>query len=424
MRATLPAPDCPFSAGLSTRVLISAGDPHKHDIDPCSATGVLAARSWRWPRRAVTSMSRAESRRCTPVTENNWRATPVIGYIRSVTLEGLDLTALDRHLRSIRIPRAGDLRAELISGGRSNLTFLVSDDASKWVLRRPPLHGLTPSAHDMAREYRVVAALADTCVPVARAVTMRDDASVLDAPFAVVHYVAGRVIRTSTDLETIGRDDIDGCVDALIRVLADLHRVDPEAVGLNDFGRPDGYLERQLRRWGSQWELVRRPDDPCDRDVRRLHSTLAQAVPPQSRTSIVHGDYRIDNTIISTADPSVVLAVVDWEMSTLGDPLSDAALMCVYRDPAMNLIVNMDAAWTSTMIPSADELAHRYSVLSEQPLAHWPFYTSLAYFKLAIIAAGIDYRSRMAGGEAAASDRAGEAVGPLIAAGLHALKAT
>ena len=150
----------------------------------------------------------------------------------SSTLDGLDLGALDQHLRSVGIPRSGELRAELISGGRSNLTFLVFDDASKWVLRRPPLHGLTPSAHDMAREYKVVAALADTPVPVARAVTMRNDDSVLGAPFQMVDYVPGRVVRHTDELVALGdQDTINACVDALIKVLADLHAVDPEAVG-------------------------------------------------------------------------------------------------------------------------------------------------------------------------------------------------
>jgi aminoglycoside phosphotransferase (APT) family kinase protein len=339
-----------------------------------------------------------------------------------VTIEGLDLAALDRHLRSVGVPRTGELRGELIAGGRSNLTFLVADDASKWVLRRPPLHGLTPSAHDVAREYRVAAALADTPVPVAQTVTMRNDDSVLGAPFAMVEYVPGRVIRTQPELETLGPDEVDRCVDALIRVLADLHRVDPAAVGLGDFGRPDGYLERQVRRWGGQWEHVRLPDDPRDNDVHRLHSALAQAVPPQSRTSIVHGDYRIDNTIVDSDDASVIRAVLDWEMSTLGDPLSDTALMCMYRDRALDMMVDAHAAWTSPLLPSADELAHRYSLASGKPLAHWPFYMSLAYFKSAIIAAGIDFRHRM-GSASDGSERVGEVVAPLIAAGLDALKA-
>lgn len=342
----------------------------------------------------------------------------------SSTLDGLDLSALDGYLRSAGIGRDGELTAHLISGGRSNLTFLVGDDASKWVLRRPPLHGLTPSAHDMAREYKVVAALADTAVPVARAVTLCNDESVLGAPFQMVEYVAGQVVRSRAELEALGDERvIEGCVDGLIQVLVDLHAVDPNAVGLADFGKPSGYLERQVRRWGSQWELVRLPDDDRDADVARLHSALQEAIPQQSRTSIVHGDYRIDNTILDAHDPAQVRAVVDWELSTLGDPLSDAALMCVYRDPSLDLIINAHAAWTSPQLPAADELAHRYSVVSGQPLAHWNFYMALAYFKLAIIAAGIDFRRRMSGSsDADASDRVGETVAPLVARGLTELR--
>jgi aminoglycoside phosphotransferase (APT) family kinase protein len=339
----------------------------------------------------------------------------------STTLEGLDLDALDRHLQSIGIPRSGELRAELISGGRSNLTFLVFDDASKWVLRRPPLHGLTPSAHDMAREYKVVAALADTPVPVARAVAMRNDDSVLGAPFQMVAHVDGRVVRYDDELEKLGdRTVISDCVDALIRVLADLHAVDPDAVGLGDFGKPTGYLERQVRRWGGQWELVRREKDPCDADVRRLHSALAEAIPPQSRSSIVHGDYRIDNTILDSQDAAKVVAVLDWEMSTLGDPLSDAALMCVYRHPTFNM-VHAASAWASPLMPEVDELANRYSVAAQQPLDNWDFYMALGYFKVAIIAAGIAFRARMGGGVADDADAVDQAVAPLVAEGLRVL---
>ncbi|WP_204801346.1 phosphotransferase family protein [Mycobacterium riyadhense] len=336
-------------------------------------------------------------------------------------LNGLDLPALDRYLRSLGIGRDGELRGELISGGRSNLTFRVYDDATSWLVRRPPLHGLTPSAHDMAREYKVVAALQDTPVPVARTIALCDDDSVLGAPFQIVEFVVGQVVRRRAQLDAFSRSAIDGCVDALIRVLVDLHSIDPNAVGLSDFGKPSGYLERQVRRWGSQWELVRLPDDRRDADVARLHSALQQAIPQQSRTSIVHGDYRIDNTILDADDPTRVRAVVDWELSTLGDPLSDAALMCVYRDPALDLIVNAQAAWTSPLLPNADELADRYSLVSGQPLGHWEFYMALAYFKLAIIAAGIDFRRRMslrADGRDDAYDTSPEVVAPLISRGL------
>lgn len=337
-------------------------------------------------------------------------------------LPGLDIRALDRHLAGAGIPRSGELRAELISGGRSNLTYQLYDDAARWVLRRPPLHGLTPSAHDMAREYRVVAALADTAVPVAEAVTMCADDAVIGAPFAVVKYVEGRVVRTRDELTALGGPaEVDGCANALIRVLADLHEVDPVSVGLADFGRPQGYLERQVRRWGGQWQHVRLPDDPRDADVERLHSALSEAIPVESRASIVHGDYRIDNTILDVDDAATVRAVLDWEMSTLGDPLSDVALMCIYRNPAMDLIVDLPAAWTSPLLPSADELAHRYSVVSGQPLAHWPFYLALAYFKLAIIAAGVDFRDRLAAGPGESKKRVDQTVAPLVAAGLREL---
>jgi aminoglycoside phosphotransferase (APT) family kinase protein len=203
-------------------------------------------------------------------------------------------------------------------------------------------------------------------------------------------------------------------------VLADLHSVDPEAVGLGDFGKPTGYLERQVRRWGGQWDLVRTEDDPSDADVKRLHSALAEAIPSQSRSAIVHGDYRIDNTMLDAQDATKVLAVLDWEMSTLGDPISDAALMCVYRHPMFNL-VHADAAWSSPLIPSADELAQRYSVAAGVGLDHWEFYMALAYFKLAIISAGIAYRGREGGGVADDTDQVAEAVGPLISAGLETL---
>jgi aminoglycoside phosphotransferase (APT) family kinase protein len=345
------------------------------------------------------------------------------------SLDGLDLGALDKHLRSIGVQRTGELRAELISGGRSNLTFLVFDDASKWVLRRPPLHGLTPSAHDMAREYKVVAALEGTPVPVAHAVTLRNDDSVLGAPFQMVDFVPGRIVRHTAELEALGdQATIEACVDALIKVLAELHAVDPEAVGLGDFGKPTGYLERQVRRWGGQWDLVKTEDDARDADVKLLHAKLGDGIPPQSGSAIVHGDYRIDNTMLDAKDATKVRAVLDWEMSTLGDPLSDAALMCVYRHPMFDM-VHADAAWSSPQIPSADELAHKYSVAADLPLAHWDFYMALAYFKLAIIAAGIQFRDRMGRGAASGDhgqgteygDKVGEAVAPLIAMGLTSL---
>ncbi len=337
----------------------------------------------------------------------------------STAEEALNLPALANHFDRIGVTRNGALRADLISGGRSNLTFLIYDDKSTWVLRRRPLQGVTPSAHDMGREYRVVAALAGSGFPVARPVTLSEDDSILGAPFAVVEYVMGQVIRTEEDLAVIASDDaVEQCVGGLVDVLADLHAVEPGAVGLGDFGRPDGYLERQVRRWAGQWNLVQRDDDPRDNDVRRLHELLADGVPAQSGTSIVHGDYRIDNTILESTLPHRVGAVVDWEMSTLGDPLADAALMCVYRDPIFDLVIGVDAAWTSDRMPSADTMAQRYSVSSGRDLQGWNYYLALGYFKVAVIAAGIAYRQRTIDG---AADVADDAVAPFIAKGLRIL---
>lgn len=338
---------------------------------------------------------------------------------------GVDLVALDRHLRDIGLRRSGELRAELFAGGRSNLTYLVFDDATRWVLRRPPLHGLTPSAHDMVREYTVIAALAGTPVPVAAAVDMCDDDSVLGAPFQMVEYVPGRVVRYTRELEALGdKRTVDRCVDTLITVLANLHAIDPEAVGLGQFGKPTGYLERQVRRWGSQWKLVRRDDDPYDTDVRRLESLLTETIPDQSGCSIVHGDYRIDNTILDAVNTSKVVAVLDWEMSTLGDPLSDAALMCVYRHPLFNLI-HANSAWSSPLIPEADDIASRYSAAAGLSLDNWAFYLALGYFKVAIIAAGIAFRARVGAGDApetvSDTDTIDQAVGALVSTGLNTL---
>ena len=336
-------------------------------------------------------------------------------------LQSIDHEALDRYLHKIDVARSGELRIELIAGGASNLTFLVSDDVSKWVLRRPPLYGVTPSAHDVAREYRAMAALRGTAVPVAPVVTMCHDESVLGAPFQIVEYVPGRVVRYSDELsQGGGKAAVSLLVDALIRVLANLHAVNPEAVGLADFGKPAGYLQRQVRRWGSQWAHVRRDNDASEADVRRLHNALTAAVPQQGRTAIVHGDYRIDNTILDAEDNTEVVAVLDWEMSTLGDPLGDAALTCVYRHSLFNLI-HPDSAWASPLMPKADEIANRYSLATGQPLDNWNFYMALGYFKVAILAAGIAFRARRADSSADGGGQVQEAVAPFIAEGLSAL---
>ncbi|MBM4598962.1 phosphotransferase [Rhodococcus hoagii] len=334
-------------------------------------------------------------------------------------LDGLDLVALQRFFGEQGVATAGELRARLISGGKSNLTFEVSDGVSRWVLRRPPTAGLTPSAHDVAREYRVCAALQGAPVPVAPTVVLCEDDSVLGAPFAVTGFVDGRVIRTVDELGALTDSEIDSCVRELVRVLAALHAVDHRAVGLESFGRPEGYLSRQVALWARQWARVKTRELP---DLERLHALLQDAVPATSRTAIVHGDYRIDNTLVAADDPGRVVAVVDWELSTLGDPLADLAQMCVYRHPALDVILGEPAAWTSPRLPSADAIAQMYSEATGTPLDHWGFYLGLANFKLAVIAEGITHRHLAGATTGEGFAHACEAVPPLVAAGLAAME--
>lgn len=330
----------------------------------------------------------------------------------------LDSTLLRDFLVREGVRLAGDLRVELISGGKSNLTFSVRDDESHWVVRRPPTSGLTPSAHDMNREWAVTSALQSTDVPVAPAVAIDSDGEVLGAPFTVVEFVDGRIIRTDDDLTALSDDEIDRNVDGLVDTLVRLHAVDFRAVGLGDFGRPDGFAARQVKLWARQWGHVKTRD--LD-DVDRLVAELSERIPAEADTTIVHGDYRVDNTILSADDPGTVRAVVDWEMSTLGDPLTDIALMCVYRRKGFDRVVGFDAAWTSDRYPSADDMAQRYATRTGGDLGDWDFYLALANLKLGVIAEGITYRAR-AGAASDGADRAAEATGDFISAGLSTLR--
>jgi aminoglycoside phosphotransferase (APT) family kinase protein len=336
-----------------------------------------------------------------------------------MNLPGMDIAALARFLGERGVDVRGELRVELISGGRSNLTFIAYDDVSRWVVRRPPVAGLTPSAHDMAREFTVTSALQNSAVPVAKTVAFDAPGSALGAPMTIVEFVEGTVVRDQDDLAAFTDEQVNAAVGALMRVLADLHAVDPAAVGLQRFGRPEGFLARQVNLWAAQWDRVKTRELP---DVAALHAGLSDALPPESAASIVHGDFRIDNTILDSADPGRVRAVVDWELSTLGDPLTDAALMCVYRAPSFDLVLGARAAWTSDRMPTPDELAQAYTTVSGRDLAHWGFYLGLANFKLGVIAEGITHRARHGSDAGSAAKRAVEATPEFMAAGLHALK--
>lgn len=311
------------------------------------------------------------------------------------------------------VPLRGELESHLIAGGRSNLTYRLSDGEASWVLRTPPRAGRTPSAHDVAREYRVTAALAGTGVPVAPAVLLCEDESLIGGPFAIAEYVEGRTIQTQQELDALDDGAMRAATDDLLRTLSALHRVDHVEIGLEGFGRPDGYAERQVNRWARQWELV--GDPAVGRLADEVTGALRARLPRQLASGIVHGDFRIDNTLLNL-DGGVprVAAVVDWELSTIGDPVADVAMMCGYRAPAFDLIVGSASAWTSSRIPGVDRLAERYQELGGVALVDWHRHLAIAYFKIAVIAAGIAARTRAGAASGPGFDTAGQAVEPYL----------
>jgi aminoglycoside phosphotransferase (APT) family kinase protein len=322
-----------------------------------------------------------------------------------------ELAAVTRALTQAGAEPASELRATLIAGGRSNLTFRLYDGTSQWVLRMPPRVGRTPSAHDVAREYRVVAALAGTPVPVAKAVALCDDEAVVGFPFAIVEFVSGETIQRREDLDALDERAIADVTTELVAVLAGLHAVDFQAIGLAGLGQANNYAERQLKRWVGQWAIV--GETHLQPLVSTVIDDLARSVPRQHRASIVHGDYRIDNTLIDTSEPSLgarIAAVIDWELSTLGDPVADVAMMCAYRDTAFDLILGSQGAWTSDRLPDVAGLAAAYERVTGDPLLYWEFHLGLAYFKIGVIAAGIDHRFRAGSGSGSGFDTSGGAV--------------
>jgi aminoglycoside phosphotransferase (APT) family kinase protein len=238
---------------------------------------------------------------------------------------------------------------------------------------------------------------------------------VLGVPFTVSGFVDGVAIRTQADLASYDDDRLRTVVDSLLETLAALHRVDHVKVGLETFGRPDGYAARQLRRWSGQWETV--GEERLGGLAREVVARLTATVPDQRATSIVHGDYRVDNTLLTPAGAARadrVAAVVDWELSTIGDPVADVAMMCAYRHPPFDLVVGAPSAWTSPRLPSVDELAGGYERVGGVTLEHWRFHHALACFKVAVISAGIDHRRRAGSGSGAGFDTAGDAVEPYL----------
>jgi aminoglycoside phosphotransferase (APT) family kinase protein len=314
--------------------------------------------------------------------------------VQQTDVPGIDVGKVTEWLQANVTGATGPFEFHQIAGGHSNLTFRVTGaDGERYVLRRPPLGQLLASAHDVGREHRIISALAGTAVPVAPVLGMCTDVEVTGTPFYVMAFVDGIVART-TDIVT---DTLDvaarGVASAsLIETLAALHAIDPASVGLGDLGRHENYIARQLKRWSGQYEAQHTERRP---NIERAHELLTAQIPEQGPARIVHGDYRLDNTMV---DPSgKVIAVLDWEICTLGDPLADLGLLMVYwTGPG-------DAANAWRQTPTAIEgfwdrtqLAQRYAELSGRDLTHLDYYTAFAFWKLACIIEGV-YSRYLAG---------------------------
>jgi aminoglycoside phosphotransferase (APT) family kinase protein len=336
---------------------------------------------------------------------------------------GLDLERLraflDRGEHRGRLgPVTGPLRAEVIAGGRSNLTYVVGDATREWVLRRPPLGHVLATAHDMGREHRVMSALAGTPVPVPRTYALCEDTDVLGAPFYLMEKVDGTVYRDPAQTRALGPERARAISLDLISVLARLHAIDPAEAGLTGFGRPEGYLQRQVGRWGKQLAASRSREIE---GAEELASTLAASIPATQRHAIVHGDYKLDNVIVgpgTTGD--AVAAVVDWEMATLGDPLSDLGLLRLYWDGFEEMVDR--PVRPEFGFPSGAELLRHYERLSGLDLSPLPWYEAFACFKLAVISEGIHFRHRQGKTVGEGFAEIGDMVAPLMARGLATLR--
>jgi aminoglycoside phosphotransferase (APT) family kinase protein len=312
--------------------------------------------------------------------------------------EGINETAVTDWLVANTGPVEPPLTFDLIAGGRSNLTYGVTDATGrKLVLRRPPISHVLATAHDMAREHRIISALSGGDVPVPTTLGLCLDESVNERPFYVMDFVDGHIMRTAAEVEKALDEKAQRVAgEDLVDVLARLHEVDVDAVGLGELGRKDGYLERQLKRWYGQFQKSQEQEQ--DAGVHRpvpivdeVHELLVKAAPQQQGVAIVHGDYRLDNTVIG--DDGRVRAVLDWELCTLGDPLADVGILLAYwtdRDDDTTLALN--AATTAPGFPTSSELAQLYADKSPLDLSVLPYYVAFAYWKLACIVEGVYVR--------------------------------
>ena len=313
---------------------------------------------------------------------------------------------------------------ELIAAGMSNLTYVVTPDGGSdddaVILRRPPTGAVLATAHDMVREHKVISALGDTAVPVPRTLHLCTDTEVLGAPFYVMERVRGiHVVKDFPPGYADSPEERRAVAERLVDVLADLHSVDYDAVGLAEFGRPEGFAARQVRRWTKQWDATRDRDRP---GLDALAARLAETVPTTQRSSIVHGDYRLDNCLLDPENPGRIKAVLDWEMSTLGDPLTDIGMMFVYWPEAgEERASSMSPVTTLPGFLTRREVAERYAARTGSDLSVLNWYVGFASFKFAAIVAGIVARS--AAGAMAGKDTAGYAdrIDPCVELGRAAL---
>jgi aminoglycoside phosphotransferase (APT) family kinase protein len=310
---------------------------------------------------------------------------------------------------------AGLTAVRLISGGRSNLTYRLDAGAQALVLRRPPLGHVLPTAHDMSREYRVLTALSGTAIPVPAPVAFCADTSVVGAPFYLMRYVDGQVLRTSDDGAQVSTGQARVLSECLVDMLAAIHAVDVDAAGLTGFGRPAGYLERQLSRWQRQWELSNSREMPgYDSLVRRL----ADGLPASAEGTLVHGDLRLDNMLVTLEPRPAVAAVVDWEMSTLGDPMADLGLTLMYwTDPGEEDWLRITEGGAVTTIPgflTRAQAAARYCELTGRDISGIGYYIAFGCFKLAVVLEGIHARFLLNQTVGEGFEREGPAVPKLI----------
>jgi aminoglycoside phosphotransferase (APT) family kinase protein len=312
----------------------------------------------------------------------------------------VDAEALERWL-DLQLGGPGRVEVERHQAGHSNETFFVTRGSDRWVLRRPPRGAFLPTAHDVLREYRVLSALAGTDVRSPRPVVACEDTEVIGVPFYLMEKVEGFVVRT--ELPPGFRDDAAaaaraGLGEELADALAELHAVDWRAVGLDGWGRPTGYLQRQIKRWNGQLELATQYSRPLP-DLVQVRDWLSEHVPEDADTTIVHGDYKLDNVIFAPDPPARLLSIFDWEMSTIGDPLADLGwLLSYWRDPEdpPNPIHPELSLMTATGFSRREDLLSRYSDATGRSMREITFYSVLAVWKLAVLLEG-SYARHLAG---------------------------